>query len=176
MKIQTVGIDLAKDVFQIHAVDKHGHTVLQKRLSRKKLMPFCATLPSCTIGIEACSSSSYWARQLQSLGHEVRQISPQYLKPYVKTNKNDQNDAEAICEAVTRPNMRFVSTKTIEQQDIQAIHRIRGRLVRVRTALINQTRGLLREYGVFLPLSRAAFKARIGDVLESAGINGVSID
>jgi transposase len=168
MNIQTVGIDLAKDVFQVHAVDQRGRTILQKRLSRKNLMPFLATLPSCTIGVEACSSSSYWARRLQELGHSVRLMSPQYVKPYVKTNKNDYNDAEAICEAVTRPNMRFVSIKTVEQQDIQAIHRIRERLVRVRTALINQTRGLLREYGVFIPTGRTAFKARIGDILESA--------
>ncbi len=168
MNIQTVGIDLAKDVFQVHAVDQHGHTVLKKRLNRKQLRPFFATLPSCIIGIEACSSASYWARQLESLGHEVRQMSPQYVKPYVKTNKNDYNDAEAICEAVTRPNMRFVSTKSVEQQDIQTIHRIRERLIRVRTALINQTRGLLREYGVSLPLSRAAFNARISDALENA--------
>lgn len=168
MTIQTVGIDLAKNVFQVHAVDEHGHTIFNKRLSRKKLIPFFATLPNCIIGTEACSSANYWSRRLQSLGHQVRQMSPQYVKPYVKTNKNDYNDAEAICEAVARPNMRFVTTKTVEQQDIQAIHRIRERLVRERTALINQTRGLLREYGVFLPLGRLAFKAHISYALEDA--------
>lgn len=168
MNIQTIGLDLAKNVFQVYAVDQHGHTVFKKRLNRNKLLPFFATLPCCTIGTEACSSASYWARQLQRLGHVVRQMSPQYVTPYVKTNKNDTNDAEAICEAVTRPNMRFVPTKTIEQQDIQAIHRIRERLVRERTALINQTRGLLREYGFFIPLGRSAFKSNIIDAIESA--------
>jgi transposase len=168
MNVKTIGIDLAKNVFQVHGVDEKGHQILKKRLSRKQFLPFFANLPHCTIGIEACGSSNYWARQLQRLDHDVYQMSPQYVKPYVKSNKNDYNDAEAICEAVTRPNMRFVSIKTIEQQDIQAIHRIRERLVRERTALINQTRGLLREYGVFLPLGRYAFRARITDVLEDA--------
>ncbi len=168
MNVKTIGIDLAKNVFQIHGVDEKGHQIITKRLSRKKLLPFFATLPSCVIGMEACSSSSHWARKLQHLGHEVYQMSPQYVKPYVKSNKNDYNDAEAICEAVTRPNMRFVSVKSIEQQDIQAIHRIRERLVKERTALINQTRGLLREYGVFLPLGRYAFRSRISGVLENA--------
>ena len=168
MNVITLGIDLAKNVFQIHGVDPKGKTVLQKRLPRSKLLPFLANLQPCLIGIEACGSSSHWARQLRSFGHEVRQISPQYVKPYVKTNKNDYNDAEAICEAVARPNMRFVPIKTTAQQDIQSLHRVRARLVHDRTALVNQTRGLLREYGVFIPDGIRPFRTNIPRVLEDA--------
>lgn len=168
MEITTLGIDLAKNVFQLHGVDAFGKPILRKRLSRSKLLPFLANLPACLIGIEACGSSNHWARQLRALGHEVRQISPQYVKPYVKTNKNDYNDAEAICEAVSRPGMRFVPIKSIEQQDIQALHRVRERLLRGRTALVNQTRGLLREYGIFLPEGIHPFRRQIPAVLENA--------
>lgn len=168
MNVTTLGIDLAKNVFQIHGVDKKGKPVMQKRLSRSKFLPFLANIPPCLIGIEACGSSNYWARRLRSVGHNVRQISPQYVKPYVKTNKNDCNDAEAICEAVTRPSMRFVPIKNIAQQDIQALHRIRERLVHDRTALVNQTRGILREYGVFLPEGIRPFRSKIPEVLEDA--------
>ena len=168
MNITTIGIDLAKNVFQIHGVDAKGWPVLKRRLSRDKLLPFFANLPACLIGIEACGSANHWARQLSAIGHEVRQISPQYVKPYVKTNKNDYNDAEAICEAVSRPGMHFVPIKNIAQQDIQALHRIRERLVRDRTALVNQTRGLLREYGVFLPVGIHPFRRQILEVLEDA--------
>lgn len=168
MDATTIGIDLAKNVFQIHAANAHGKKVFVKRLSRKDFMPFFAYIPPCLIGIEVCSSANYWARQLKSLGHDVRQISPQFVKPYVKTNKNDYNDAQAICEAVTRPDMPFVPDKSIEQQDIQAMHRIRMRLVRDRTALVNQTRGLLREYGVFLPIGIRPFREQLPHVLEDA--------
>ena len=168
MTTTTLGIDLAKNVFQLHGVDASGKTTLRKRLSRDKLLPFLANLPPCLVGIEACGSSNHWARHFHALGHKVRQISPQYIKPYVKTNKNDYNDAEAICEAVSRPHMHFVPIKTIEQQDIQALHRVRERLVRGRTALVNQTRGLLREYGIFIPEGIRPFRSHIPDVLENA--------
>ena len=166
MNVKTIGIDLAKTVFQLHGVDCNGQIVLKKRLQRHTLMPFLANLPPCLIGLEACGGSNYWARQLQSLGHDVRLISPQYVKPYVKTNKNDYNDAAAICEAVTRPNMHFVDIKTVQQQDIQTLHRIRTRLVRERTALINQTRGILLEFGICLPVSVIAFRKAIPLLLE----------
>jgi len=168
MNVTTLGIDLAKNVFQIHGVDRKGKPVMQKRLSRGRFLPFLANLPPCLVGIEACGSSNYWARRLRAVGHEVRLISPQYGKPYVKTNKNDCNDAEAICEAVARPTMRLVPIKNIAQQDIQALHRIRERLVHERTALVNQTRGILREYGVFLPEGIRPFRRKIPEVLEDA--------
>ena len=168
MDATTIGIDLAKNVFQLHGVDAHGKAVFTKRLSRAKLLPFLANLPPCIVGVEVCSSANYWARRFRELGHEVRQISPQFVKPYVKTNKNDYNDAQAICEAVSRPDMRFVPSKSIEQQDLQALHRVRMRLVRDRTALVNQTRGLLREYGVFLPVGIRPFRAKLPEVLEDA--------
>ncbi|MCU7807234.1 MAG: IS110 family transposase, partial [Candidatus Thiodiazotropha sp. (ex Semelilucina semeliformis)] len=168
MDATTIGIDLAKNVFQIHAADARGKTVFTKRLSRKHFLSFFANLSPCRIGMEVCGGANYWARQLQQLAHDVRQISPQFVKPYVQTNKNDYNDAQAICEAVTRPNMRFVPPKSIEQQDLQALHRIRMRLVRDRTALVNQTRGLLREYGVFLALGIHSFREQLPQVLEDA--------
>lgn len=168
MNVTTYGIDLAKNVFQIHGADARGKALVRKRLSRKKLLAYFANTPPSLIGLEACGSSNYWARRLRALGHEVRQISPQYVKPYVKTNKNDGNDAEAICEAVSRPEMRFVPIKSVEQQDVQSLHRVRERLVHDRTALVNQTRGLLREYGVFIPAGIGAFRREIATVLEDA--------
>ncbi|MCU7811944.1 MAG: IS110 family transposase [Candidatus Thiodiazotropha sp. (ex Notomyrtea botanica)] len=168
MDATTIGIDLAKNVFQIHAADAAGKTAFTKRLSRQHFLAFFANLNPCLIGMEVCGSANYWARQLQQFGHDVRQISPQFVKPYVRSNKNDYNDAQAICEAVTRPNMRFVPSKSIEQQDLQALHRIRMRLVRDRTALVNQTRGLLREYGIFLPLGIHSFREQLPQVLEDA--------
>ncbi|MEJ2419621.1 MAG: IS110 family transposase, partial [Exilibacterium sp.] len=148
MQITTVGLDIAKNIFQIYGVDPYGKVVIQKPLNRQKVLPFFANLQPCLIGMEACSGSHYWQRQLEALGHEVKLINPSYVTPYVKTNKNDARDAEAICEAVSRPNMRFVPKKSVEQQDIQMIHRVRGRLIKQRTALVNQIRGLLNEYGV----------------------------
>jgi transposase len=126
MKITTVGIDLAKSVFQVHGVSERGRTVLRKQLKRSEMLKFFANLAPCLIGMEACGSAHYWARKLIELGHEVRLMAPQFVKPYVKTNKNDRNDAEAICEAVARPNMRFVPVKTTEQQAALALHRARG--------------------------------------------------
>ena len=166
MKIATIGIDLAKNVFQIHGADATGRCVSAQQLSRKKLAPYIANTPPCVIGMEACNGAHYWARRFQSMGHEVRLMNPQFVKPYVKSNKNDRNDAEAICEAATRPSMRFVAVKSVAQQDRQALHRVRERLVGHRTALVNQTRGLLAEYGIVLPQQVAVLRRRLPEVLE----------
>lgn len=168
MQITTIGLDLAKNVFQVHGVDEKGKPVLRKRLRRKTVLPFFANLNPCLIGMEAQGSSNYWARELMKLGHEVRLMSPQFVKPYLKRSKNDQNDAEAICEAVGRPSMRFVPLKTIEQQDVQTLHRIRERLVRDRTAQSNQTRGLLAEYGIVAPRGIGNLKKALPGILEDA--------
>jgi transposase len=146
----TIGIDLAKDVFHLHGVDQRGHTVMEQRITRAKLSEAVANMPECLIGLESCGGSQYWARVFERHGHEVRLMNPKFVTPYVKSNNNDRNDAEAICEAVRCPNMRFVAKKTIEQQDLQMLHRIRQRLVSQRTALVNQIRGLLHEYGIVL--------------------------
>ncbi len=151
MEVTTIGIDIAKRIFQIHGVDKNGKTVLKKKLMRDQVLTFMANLPQCLVGMEACGGSSYWAREITKLGHEVKLMAPQFVKPYVKTNKNDQADAEAICEAVTRPNMRFVAIKTIEQQEILSIHRVRERLVKNRTALANE---IIANTEMFLPQIR----------------------
>jgi transposase len=149
--IKVLGIDLAKNVFQLHGTDAKGKCVLRKRLSRDKLAVFVATLPPCLIGIEACMGAHYWARLFESMGHTVKMMSPQFVKPYIKSNKNDANDAAGIAEAVTRPNMRFVPIKKIEQQDMLLSHRARELAVKQRTAQANQIRGLLAEYGVIIP-------------------------
>lgn len=173
MNVTTLGIDLAKNVFQLHGVNRHGKPVLTKRVTRAKLRETVATLAPCLVGMEACASSHYWARELEKLGHTVRLMAPQFVKPYVKTNKNDAADAEAICEAVARPNMRFVPSKTVAQQDLQAVHRVRERRVKARTALVNQIRGLLGEYGVIIPLKKGAVRREIPGILEDAG-NGLT--
>lgn len=149
--IKALGIDLAKNVFQIHGTDAKGKCVLRKRVSRTKLIEFVANLPPCIIGIEACGGSHYWARLFKQYGHEVRMMSPQFVKPYVKSNKNDRNDSEAIAEACTRPTMRFVPIKTIAQQDILVIHRARELSIKNRTAQASQIRGILNEYGITVP-------------------------
>lgn len=168
MNIITLGIDLAKNVFQLYGVDSTGKVVVTKRLSRAKLTSYITKLPSCLIGMEACRSANYWARKFQSFGHEVKLMSPQFVKPYVKTNKNDSNDAEALCEAVTRPNMRFVSIKSIVQQNIQAVHRIRSQLIQERTAKCNQIRGLIAEYGIILLQQIHNVRAKLPEILEDA--------
>ena len=150
-EIKTLGIDLSKQVFEMHGVNEHDKVVLRKRVSRGNLMNVVANLPICLIGLEACGGAHYWARRFKQLGHEVKIMPPQYVKPYVKTNKTDRADAEAICEAVRRPTMRFVGIKNLEHQDIQSIHRIRQRLIKNRTALVNEIRGLLTEYGITIP-------------------------
>ena len=149
--ITTVGLDLAKNVFYVHGVDSRGKTVLKKKLSRAKLLEFFANLQPCLVGMEAGGGSNYWAREIKKLGHDAKIMAAQFVKPYVKTNKNDENDAEAICEALARPNMRFVSAKSVDQQDIQSVHRIRQRLVESRSSLACEIRGLLGEYGIVIP-------------------------
>ena len=168
MKITTIGIDLAKEVFQIHGVDDHGKTVLRKQLRRNKMTNFFANLEPCLIGMEACGSSHHWARKLSEFGHTIKLMSPQFVKPYVKTNKHDMADAEAICEAVSRPNMRFVPIKNIEQQAILSVHRARQGLVKARTAQANQMRGLLSEFGIVIPQGIHSIAERVPDILEDA--------
>lgn len=150
MSINVLGIDIAKNVFQLHGVDALGKAVLKKRLSRNQLAIYAANLPRCTIVMESCGGANYWARVFQRAGHSVKLISPQFVKPFVKTNKNDANDAEAIVEAASRPSMNFVPIKQLEQQDIQSIQRVRSRVVKNRTALINEIRGLILEYGIIV--------------------------
>ena len=147
MDITTIGFDLAKTVFQVHGADGEGRAVLRRKLRRGKVLAFFAGLPSCLVGMEACASAHYWAREIQALGHEVRLIPPQYVRPFVKTNKNDAADAEAICEAVTRPTMRFAPAKSAEQQSVLMLHRARELLVRQRTMVINALRGHCAELG-----------------------------
>jgi transposase len=151
-EIRTIGLDLAKHVFQVHGVDAGGTTVLRKRLRRGEVLAFFTRLPGCLIGLEACATAHYWARELQAVGHEVRLMPAQYVKAYVKRNKNDAADAEAICEAVQRPTMRFVPIKTAEQHAALLVHRCRERLVRQRTALVNALRAHLAEFGIIAPL------------------------
>jgi len=172
-RITFVGIDLAKRSFHLHGADERGARVLSKKLTRARLPGFIAQLPACTIAMEACGSAHHWARHFREYGHEVRLIAPQFVKPFVKSNKNDAADAEAICEAVQRPSMRFVAIKSVEQQDIQAIHRLRSLVVGQRTALINQTRGLLLEFGLEVAQGRAALQRRLPEILEDAE-NGLS--
>ncbi|MGI9382860.1 MAG: IS110 family transposase [Methyloligellaceae bacterium] len=148
MRISTLGIDLAKSVFQLHGVDADGAAVLRKRLRRGAVLDFLARLEPCLIGIEACPTSHFWARSIAALGHEVRLIPPAYVKPYVKRQKNDAADAEAICEAVARPNMRFVPVKTEEQQGVLVLHRSRDLLMRQRTMILNAIRAHLAEFGI----------------------------
>jgi len=171
--IVTLGIDLAKRSFHLFGVDARGREVLSKKLSRARLSEFMANLPPCTVAMEACGSAHHWARLFRTFGHTVRLIAPQFVKPFVKSNKNDAADAEAICEAAQRPNMRFVSVKSVEQQDIQAMHRMRSLVVERRTAQVNQIRGLLLEYGMEIPKGRAAVSRRLPEILEDAE-NGLS--
>ena len=137
MNVTTVGLDLAKSVFQVHGVDLHGKPVLKKQLRRDQVAPYFANLPACLVGMEACGSAHHWSRKLEGLGHVVKLMAPQFVKPYVKTNKNDAADAEAICEAVGRPNMRFVPMKNVEQQAVLAMPRVRQGFVKARTAQAN---------------------------------------
>ena len=178
MNITTIGLDLAKNVFQVHGVDEYGNVVLQKQLMRAKVLGFFAKLAPCLIGMEACSGAHYWARELMSRGHTVRLMPAQYVKPYVKGNKNDGNDAAGICEAVTRPQMRFVSINTLAQQDTQMLHRIRERLVAARTALSNQIRGLCGEYGVVFGVGPAQLRQGLVKVLgeNAPGLSGLALE
>jgi len=158
MEITTIGLDIAKRVFQVHGVDVTGRAMLRRRLGRAEVLDFFRALPPCLVGIEACGTAHHWAREIRALGHEVRLIPAAYVKPYVKRGKTDAADAEAICEAVTRPTMRFVPVKTVEQQAVLMLHRTRDLLVRQRTALVNALRGHLAEFGIVAPqgMSRVA--------------------
>ena len=177
MKLSRVGVDLAKNVYQLHGVDRFGKTILKRRLKRHQWFEVLLdkTEPGCVIGMEACASSHHWGRELQSRGYTVKLIPPQFVKPYVKSNKSDAKDAEAICEAMSRPNMRFVTVKTVEQQDIQATHRIRAELITQRTAKANQVRGLVAEYGLVAPKHLSSLRAAIPCWLEDAE-NGLTAD
>ena len=153
-QITTIGLDIAKSVFQVHGVDAEGMTVLRRRLTRTRLLAFFSKLHPCRVGIEACASSHHWARELRGLGHDVRLMPPSYVKPYVKRQKNDAADAEAICEAVMRPTMRFVEVKTAEQQSTLVLHRTRAILMRQRIQLSNAIRGHMAEFGIVAPIGR----------------------
>ena len=151
MNIKTVGLDLAKNIFQIHGTDAQGKVVLRKKVRRDDLLESLANIGPALVGMEACAGAHYWAKEIEKLGHTPRIMNPTFVVPYVKNQKNDANDAEGICEAVSRPNMRFVPVKSFEQQDMQGLHRIREQLVKQRTAMANQIRGLLGEYGYVIP-------------------------
>ncbi len=166
MKVTTIGIDLAKSSFSVHGVDEHGKTVLRKTISRMKLLEFMAQLEPCLVGMEACGGAHDLARRLIAMGHRVGIMAAKFVQPYRKNQKNDGNDGEAICEAVARPNMRFVPLKSSEQQALLTVHRVRLELVHSRTALINQLRGLLGEFGVVMPKGRYQARANIGQALE----------
>jgi transposase len=169
MKITTIGVDLAKSVFQVHGVDERGKAVLRKQLRREQMVEFFAKLPPCLVGMEACGSAHHWARVLQTHGHTVRLIAAQFVKPYVKSNKNDVADAAAICEAVSRPHMRFVPVKSVEQQAVLAVHRARQGFVKARTAQANQIRGLLAEFGLIIPRGLWLIRQRVPAMLDAAG-------
>jgi transposase len=168
MKATTIGLDLAKHVFQVHGVSERGLVVLRKRLKREQVVPFFARLAPCVIGIEACGGAHYWAAKLTAVGHHVKIMAPQFVKPYVKTNKNDALDAEGICEAVGRPNMRFVPVKSPEQQSVLALHTARESFVKARTAQANQIRGLLVEFGFIVPQGIRHVYERVPDLIEDA--------
>ena len=167
-KISVIGLDLAKNVFQLHGVDTDGEIVVRKQLSRSQLRQFLARLEPCLIGMEACGGAHYWSRELTRLGHTARIMAPAFVKPYLKSNKNDRNDAEAICEAVQRPSMRFVAAKTLEQQSVLHLHHARRLLVRQRVALSNHMRGVLSEYGIVLPQGVKVISRRLPELLEDA--------
>ena len=165
--ITTVGLDIAKSVFQVHGVDAQGHVVVRRQLKRRYVLAFFQKLPPCLVGIEACASSHHWSRELQALGHQVRLMPPAYVKPYVKRHKNDATDAEAICEAVSRPNMRFVETKTPEQQSCLTLHRTRHLFIRQRTSVINAIRAHLAEFGIVAAVGRNGVDQLLGIVADA---------
>jgi transposase len=165
-KLSVIGLDLAKNVFQVHGVDEEGEVVLRKSLRRSEVLRFFARRDACLIGMEACGGAHYWAQALTRLGHTVRLMAPTFVKPYLKSNKNDRNDAEAICEAVQRPSMRFVAAKTPEQQAVLHLHHGRQLLVRQRVALNNHMRGMLLEYGISLPVGARVVSRQLPALLE----------
>jgi transposase len=165
-KIKTLGIDLAKSVFQLHGVDEHGVTVLRRQLSRRQVLSFIAQLPPCLVAMEACASAHYWGRQIKALGHQVKLIPPQYVKPFVRGNKTDRNDAQAICEAALRPDMPGVAVKSEEQQALVSLHRLRELVEKQRKQLANQLRGLLGEFGIAIPKGVTALRRELPQAME----------
>jgi transposase len=160
--VTTIGLDIAKSLFQAHGVDVHGNVVVRRQLRRRQVLPFFKKLPPCLVGLEACATSHHWSRELQALGHTVRLMPPAYVKPYLKRQKNDAADAEAICEGVTRPTMRFVEAKTPEQQSCLMLHRTRHLFIRQQTAVINAIRAHLAEFGIVAPVGRNG----VGELLD----------
>jgi transposase len=175
MDIKVIGLDLAKNVFQVHGIDGSGRAVLRRQLKRAEVCTFFAKLSPVLVGMEACGGAHYWARELAKLGHEVKMINPKYVKPFVKTNKNDRSDAEAIAEAASRHNVPAVEVKQAWQQDVQSLHRVRSQLIREHVALGNQMRGLLAEYGIVVGKGSTALKRALPQILEDAhnGLSGV---
>jgi len=173
MELKRVGLDLAKNVFQVHGVDRNEEVCCRRQLRRSGVLKFFAGRPPCLIGMEACAGAHYWARELTKLGHTVKLMAPQLVKPYVTSQKNDANDADGICEAVGRPKMRFVAVKTVAQQELQAAHRIRSELIRHRTAKVNQIRGLLAEFGLVVGRRIEVLRRALPELLEDGG-NGLS--
>ena len=174
MKITTIGLDLAKNIFHVVCLDAHGKEVKKRMLRRNQVLEFFTQMPPCQVSMEACAGSHYWGRQLRALGHNVTLISPQHVKPYLRGNKNDYNDSRAIAEAVTRPEMPTVGIKTVAEQDMQALHRMRSQCMRDRTALSNSIRGLLGEYGIVFTTGVATLRRTIPEILEDAD-NGLSL-
>jgi transposase len=166
--VTTIGLDIAKSIFQVHGVDAAGQVVVRRQLKRRYVLAFFEKLPPCLIGVEACASSHHWSRELQALGHKVRLMPPAYVRPYVKRQKNDAADAEAICEAVTRANMRFVETKTPEQQSCLMLHRTRHLFIRQQTAVINAIRAHLAEFGIVAPVGRNGVEELLGVVADAS--------
>ncbi len=175
MNVTRIGLDLAKNVYQVHGVDRPGKGVVKRQLKGKDVEAYFKALPPCVIGMEACSGAHYWGRKFAAMGHTVKLMAPQFVKPYVKGNKNDARDAEAICEAVGRPNMRFVPLKTAAQQDMLLLHRARSGTIKARTAQANQIRGLLAEYGIVVPVGIGKLRKRLPEILEDGenGLNGM---
>jgi transposase len=167
-EITLLAIDLAKQVFQLHGVDARGVCVLRRQVRRAQLLRLIAQVPPCTLAMEACGGAHEWGRRFKRLGHEVKLIAPQFVKPFVKGNKTDRNDAEAICEAAQRPGMRFVALKSVEQQQVLAVHRLRSAVVKTRTALANQLRGLLAEFGLVVPQGLHRLRRELPALLEDA--------
>ncbi|MEH6826443.1 MAG: IS110 family transposase, partial [Motiliproteus sp.] len=174
MNISVIGLDIAKSVFHLFAVNRAGKLVRKKMLKRHEVAAYFSRLEPCVVAMEACGSANYWARVLKAQGHDVKLIAPQYVKPFVKGNKNDYNDAEAIAEAAQRPRMRFVPIKSVEQQDVQMIHRQHDRLTKDRTALVNQIRGLLAEYGIIIKKSVAAVRNEMPRIFDDSE-SGLSV-
>src|SRR6187397_2635464 len=166
--VTTIGLDIAKSVFQVHGVDAEGKVIVRRQLKRRYVLAFFQKVPPCLVGIEACASSHHWSRELQALGHTVRLMPPAYVKPYVKRQKNDATDAEAICEAVGRPNMRFVETKTTEQQSCLMLHRTRQLFIRQQTSVINAIRAHMAEFGIVAPVGRKGVEQLLAIVTDGS--------